>query len=35
MEARHALWSSKFRLRGFAVEIEDGCVVLYDRPPDG
>jgi 3-phenylpropionate/trans-cinnamate dioxygenase ferredoxin subunit len=33
MEARHALWSPRFRLRAFAVEIEDGCVVLYDRPP--
>jgi nitrite reductase/ring-hydroxylating ferredoxin subunit len=33
MEARHALWSPSVRLRAFAVEIEDGSVVLYNRPP--
>lgn len=33
METRRALWGPSARLRGFAVEIEDGDVVLYDRQP--
>jgi nitrite reductase/ring-hydroxylating ferredoxin subunit len=35
MDSRRALWGESVRLRGFAVEVEDGQVVLYDRPPAG